>query len=136
MKEESKQKKKQCMRVFLIHSARSNEITLVTAAHMHGIAWHGQIWQTLKQNTLDVCTHAKEEALTHFHSVNKFLTFRLPGEQKHPLCSVCKVAFSVSSNNGFTPATLLQGCSKKQSKRLSLYDLICALRVLFLNFLT
>jgi len=60
------------MWVFLIHSARRNEIILVMAAHLHTIAWHRQIWQTLKQNTLDVCVLVGEEAVAHLHSVNKF----------------------------------------------------------------
>lgn len=55
------------MWVFLIHSARSNEISLVTAAHMHGIVWHRQIWQTLKQNALDVCIRVGVEAAPHLH---------------------------------------------------------------------
>ncbi len=85
MKGGEQTEEKQRMWVFLIHSARSNEISLVTAAHMHSIAWHRQIWQTLKQNTLDVCIHVGEEVVTHLHSVSKFLTFCLPGEQKHSL---------------------------------------------------
>lgn len=51
---------KQRIWVFKIHSARSDENSLVPVAHMHGIAWHRQIWQMLKQNTLDVATHVGE----------------------------------------------------------------------------
>lgn len=82
-KGEHKQKKKRQIWVFLIHSARSNEISLVTAAHMHSIAWHGQIWQTLKQNTFDVCIHVEENARAHFLSVTKFTSLCPPGVQKH-----------------------------------------------------
>lgn len=63
---------KQWIWVFKIHSARSNENSLVPVAHMHGIAWHRQIWQTLKQNTFDVFTRVGEEAGAHFQSVSKF----------------------------------------------------------------
>lgn len=37
-----------------MHSARSNENSLVPAAHTRGEAWHRQIWQPLKQNPFDV----------------------------------------------------------------------------------
>lgn len=77
MKGGEKTEEKQWMWVFLIHSARSNEISPVTAAHMHGIGWHRQIWQTwqtLKQNILEVCIHVEAEEITHFYSVTKFLT--------------------------------------------------------------
>lgn len=93
MKGGEQTEEKQWMRVFLIHSARSNETSLVTAVHKHGIAWHRQIWQTLKQNTLDVCIHVGEEAVTHLQSVTKFLTFCLPGERNCSLFFGCKVVF-------------------------------------------
>lgn len=120
------------MWVFLIHSARSNEISLVTAAHMHAIAWHRQIWQTLKQNTLYVCIHVEEEAVTHLHSVTRFL----PGEQKHPLNSGCKVVFSVSSHNSFSPSLPLFFIAVQRSRTPKFGYVICALGVLFLNFTT
>lgn len=87
------------MWAFLIHSARSNKISPVTVAHMHGIAWYGQIWQTLTQNTLDVHVHVEEDTGKHLQSVTNFVTFCLPEEGRHPLCSGCKVGFSVSSSS-------------------------------------
>lgn len=87
------------MWAFLIHSARSNKISPVTVAHMHGIAWYGQIWQTLTQNTVDVHVHVEEDTGKHLQSVTNFVTFCLPEEGRHPLCSGCKVGFSVSSSS-------------------------------------
>lgn len=136
MKGGEQTEEKQWMWVFLIHSARSNEISLVTAAHMHGIAWHRQIWQTLKQNTLDVCIHVGEEAVTHLHSVTKFLTFCLPGEQKQPLCSGCKVVFSVSSHNSSSLCSPLRFMADQRSRAPNFRYVICALGVLSLNFST
>lgn len=118
------------MWVFLIHSARSNEISPVAAAHMHGIAWHRQIWQTFKQNTLDVCIHVGEETVAHLHSVTKFVTFCLPGEQKNSLISGCKVVFSVSSHNSFSPSSLLCFIEVQKSRTPNFHNAICALGVL------
>lgn len=71
-----KGERKQWIWVFLIHPARSNEVSLVTAAHMHGRAWQGQIWHTLKQNTLDICIRVGEETLACLLSVTKCSNFR------------------------------------------------------------
>lgn len=99
MKGGEQTEEKQWMWAFLIHSARSNKISPVTVAHMHGIAWYGQIWQTLTQNTLDVHVHVEEDTGKHLQSVTNFVTFCLPEEGRHPLCSGCKVGFSVSSSS-------------------------------------
>lgn len=103
---------------------------------MHGIAWHRQIWQTLKQNTFDVCIHVGEEAGTHLLSVTKFLTFCPPEEQKHLLSSCYKVDFFVSSNNSLSPSSPL--CFKVfgRSTTPNFHYVICALGVLSLNFST
>lgn len=54
---------------------------------MHGIAWHRQIWQTLRQTTFDVCIHMGEEAAAHLLGVTKILTF-CPPEEKTSIFSV------------------------------------------------
>lgn len=98
---------------------------------MHSKAWHGQIWQTLKQNAL----HVEEDAVTHLQRVMKFQTFRLPGEQK-AFSSFCKVVFSVPSHNSLCPSSPLCFIAVQRRRTPNFHSVICALGVLSLNFST
>lgn len=128
--------KKHWIWVFLIHSARSNEISLVTAAHMHGIAWHRQIWQTLRQTTFDVCIHMGEEAAAHLLGVTKVLTFCRPEEKTSIFSVSVPWVFSPKSSAPWLTAPLFLFFFFFWSTRANFHFVICTFAVIYLFFLS